>query len=295
VKFVITGANGFIGGALRKRLEDMGQTVISVDKSFSVNAPLQFEVDISSNDINSLLTPDSILIHLAAVSNNNDFDLSPSLALNTNIVGTQNLSEISASKKIRHLIFASSEWIYPEMAEPVPLEETNILDLHSIKSKYGLSKLFSEIMLRQTSLVPTTILRFGIVYGPRPKPASAIEKLTWDAYAGKHIEVKSPESSRCFIHINDLVEGIVKTAMGAQINQNETFNLCGDKLISMRQVIETLQQILNDQLDVSYGVDMPSQRFPINDKFKKQFDWSPQIDLTSGISQLLSYYKKLRN
>lgn len=294
MQYVITGANGFIGRNLRQQLESAGQKVIAIDKTFSKDAPFQYEIDITDPEIQNLISEDTVLIHLAAISNNSDFDLTPSVALKTNVVGTQNLAEIASHKKIKSFIFASSEWIYPESKILNPLEETTLFELNSIKSKYGLSKLFSEIMLKQTCSVPTTILRFGIVYGPRENPASAIEKLTWDAFFGKKIEVKSPESSRCFIHVQDLVDGIVQVVTSPTKSQYEVFNINGDTLVSMTQVIGELEKLMNKKLEVSLGDNPPSLRYPINTKFKREFDWTPRVNLSLGIKSLLSFYQSVQ-
>lgn len=291
MNFVVTGASGFIGSEVQKRLEELGHQVIAIDKTFHNVAQGQLEIDITSEAIEDVISQDSILIHLAAVSNNKDFESSPSLALKTNIVGTQNLYEIASRKKIQHFIFASSEWVYPESQHSFPISENVKFDVFSIKSRYGLSKLFSEFMLNEYCTVPTTILRFGIVYGPRRMPASAIESLTWEAFNQRPIEVKSPESSRCFIFIDDLVDGIIEVASNAPKGKCEVLNLCGDSPVSMRKIVETLKQVSNFDGKVSYGNEVPSLRFPLNTKFKDAFDWNPKTSLEAGIIRLLDFYK----
>ena len=291
MKFIVTGASGFIGSEVRKRLEELGHQVIAIDKTFRNPAQDQFEIDITSEAIEDVISQDSVLIHLAAVSNNKDFDSSPSFALKTNIVGTQNLYEIASKKKIRHFIFASSEWVYPESQHSFPISENVLFDVFSIKSRYGLSKLFSEFMLKEYCTVPTSILRFGIVYGPRPSPASAIESLTWEAFNQRPIEVKSPESSRCFIFIDDLVDGIIAVASNKPKGTCEVLNLCGDSPVSMRKIIETLQLVTNFEGKVLYGNEIPSLRFPLNAKFKENFDWNPKTSLAAGMIRLLDFYK----
>ena len=103
--------------------------------------------------------------------------------MKTNIIGTLNLIELANKKKIKNFIFASTQWVY-NFNSFKEKNESDLIDISKVKSEYSLSKLVSENNLRQnyeTKNLNTTILRFGIIYGPRFKNLSAVESIFYNS------------------------------------------------------------------------------------------------------------------
>ena len=90
-----------------------------------------------------------------------------------------------------------------------------------------------------------TILRFGIIYGPRKSNWSAVENIMSTIKTSNKITVGSKKTARKFIHVTDIVSGIVKTF---NLNKNATYNLGGNKLVSLKELISKSCDIYKKKL-----------------------------------------------
>lgn len=285
---VITGADGFVGRALNEKLQNLGFQTICIDSNPILDETLKG--DITSSKISVLIPENSIIVHLAAMSTDSMCKQDPISAININMIGTINLANIAVEKKCQQFIFASSEWVYGDTDGKNEKNENSAIDVSSLKSIYAVTKAAMEPIINQ--MLGTTnavILRFGIVYGPREKSWSAVERLLVDVSEKEIIEVGSLENGRCFIYIDDLVEGIISSF---RAKGNNLFNLSGDKLITLGDVIETSAGILSKnpvvkEKDPTKFV----QRNLSNLKAKESLEWRPKIDLHNGLEKIAKYLK----
>lgn len=290
-KIVITGGNGFVGSHLADTLSKSSYEVISID-TIPPLSPID-KVKYVISDLNELsdrileeILKDSLLIHLAAISSTKNCENNPLQSLNVNIGLTLRLIK-TANKTNTKVIFASSEWIYPDSEEPIPLLETNRLELTEITNLYSMSKLVGEWILQRYSN-DYQILRFGIVYGERNPPQSAIEQIVFDAVNQSSIKVGNFSTARRFIHVQDLCSGILKCLHDT--SQRKILNLSGYELISLGRVIEEAEKLLGYKLTTVVGNQTPSIRNPVPDEFVTHFNWKPQIDSKEGILRLIDFY-----
>ena len=285
---VITGADGFVGRALNDKLQNLGFQTICIDSN-----PISDETlkgDITSSKISILIPENSIIVHLAAMSTDSMCKQDPISAININMIGTINLANIAVEKKCKQFIFASSEWVYGDTDGKNEKNENSVIDVSSLKSIYAVTKAAMEPIINQ--ILGTTnavILRFGIVYGPREKSWSAVERLLVDVSEKEIIEVGSLENGRCFIYIDDLVEGIISSF---RVKGNSLFNLSGDKLITLGDVIKTSAELLSKnpivkEKDPTKFV----QRNLSNLKARESLEWEPKIDLHNGLERIAKYLK----
>ena len=92
--------------------------------------------------------------------------------LEINVNGTFNVMQAAIKKKVKQIIFASSEWVYGEEKSSKVKNEKNTISIQKISSDYTLSKILGEQIVEYYSAknkINCTILRFGIIYGPRIK------------------------------------------------------------------------------------------------------------------------------
>ena len=135
-----------------------------------------------------------------------------------------------------------------------------------------------------------TILRFGIIYGPRPNNWSAVENLFNSARTKSEIQVGSATTSRRFIHVDDIVGGIL-AARGRK--GFEIFNLSGDRQVSLGEVIEASARMLNREVRVvETNQSQRSVRNPDNAKAREQLGWRPAIDLQAGLATLQRFFEQ---
>jgi len=242
-RILVTGAAGFIGFHLSRRLLEMGDIVVGIDNLndyYDVNlkkarlAILQnydnfsfIEIDIANregmeylfrqkinNQLNSLNNPDQpydIVVHLAAQAGVRYSLENPHAYIDSNIVGFMNILEGCRHSEIKHLVFASSSSVYGANTL-MPFSVHHNVD-HPV-SLYAATKKANELMAHTyASLynIPCTGLRFFTVYGPWGRPDMALFLFTKAILEGKSIDVYNyGKMKRDFTYIDDIIEGVVR-------------------------------------------------------------------------------------
>jgi len=235
-RILVTGAAGFIGFHLSKRLLDIGDTVVGIDNLnsyYDVNlkkARLAIlekyrnfhftKMDIANRqDMKKLFHPDTTnqtdtpdyVIHLAAQAGVRYSLENPHAYIDSNLVGFINILEGCRHNKIKHLVFASSSSVYGANTG-MPFSIHHNVD-HPI-SLYAATKKANELMAHTyASLydIPCTGLRFFTVYGPWGRPDMAMFLFTKAILEGRPIDVfNHGKMKRDFTYINDIIEGVVR-------------------------------------------------------------------------------------
>jgi UDP-glucose 4-epimerase len=292
MKIIITGSESFVGKELISQLKNNNFEIIGFD---SINAqPIDYEfhkVDIRDPEIHKFIPEGTdVIIHLAALSRDPDCRGKPYECFDVNVMGTLNLMNASSMKKVKQFVFASSEWVYDEFKENEIKDEGAFINIFNHHSEYALSKLVSENNLRQKyeqGFCSVTILRFGIIYGPRKNNWAAVESILNTIKNQSEVKVGSLRNARRFIHISDIANGIRKSIGLTGFN---ILNLTGDKLITMKDLIEKSQIVLGKSVKI-IETD-PSQRNirnPSNEKAKQILLWKPEIDLETGLKSILPF------
>jgi UDP-glucuronate 4-epimerase len=229
----VTGAAGFIGFHLCKRLLDDGHNVVGIDNIndyYDVNLKrarpnilkgcnnfIFHKTDIADLPAmeelfaNNDKTPFDSVINLAAQAGVRYSLKNPHSYINSNIVGFTNILECCRHHKTKHLVFASSSSIYG-MNEKVPFSVSDNVD-HPV-SLYAASKKANELMAHTYAHLyglPCTGLRFFTVYGPWGRPDMAYFSFTKAIMEGKPIDVYNyGKMKRDFTYIDDIIEGVVR-------------------------------------------------------------------------------------
>jgi len=286
----LTGTGSFIGREVLKVCKAKGINVVGVD---TVDTGLEGSsvADIRSPDIASKI-PENVdaVVHLAAISRDPDCRNRAYQCFDVNVMGTLNLMEAAQKRGAKQFIFASSEWVYDSFQEGVDKREDDVINLAKLTSEYALSKLVSEANLRQKfqhGFCPVTILRFGIVYGPRKGNWAAVESLLNSVQTQEELSVGSVKTGRRFIHVADIAAGIV-ASIG--LTGFEIINLQGDKMVTLGDVIETSKKLLNRNPKVTEKTpDQVSLRVVSDEKSKRLLKWRPQISLAEGLKSVADF------
>lgn len=288
MRVVIVGSEGFVGKELKQHCLAKNIEVITVD-TIPSDDPQHIVADIRANEIAGVI-PQHVdaLVHLAAISRDADCRANPHLAFDVNVLGTLNLIRAAQRCGTRQFIFASSEWVYGEIVDGALQTEEQVIDVTKIQSEYALSKIVGEQALRLAylrDLCPVTILRFGIVYGPRPANWSAVESLFEAVRTQEEVVVGSSATARRFIHVSDLAEGICEVIGRTGY---EVFNLSGDNLITLRDIIDHSSQLLGRWPEVrETDPSSVSIRNPDNRKARSILGWAPTMGLSDGLMTLM--------
>jgi UDP-glucose 4-epimerase len=284
--FVVTGADGFVGQALVKRLLEMGAKVVPLDSNPSFETTVS--VDIRDPKISDFIPENAIVIHLAALSTDQQCRENPERAVEVNVLGSLNLAEACRRKNASQMVFASSEWVYGDIDGDEIKSEISPIDLTKLTSVYAVTKAVSEAFLR-SGLGPenSTILRFGIVYGPRDSSWSVVERLLFDVSEKDTVTVGSLRTGRRFIYVEDLVDGIL-----ASLGQKgvSTFNLSGDDLVTLGDIIQISDSLLlRKTVVIESNPEAWVQRNPSNAFAKQELEWNPTHHINQGMEKVAQY------
>ena len=280
----ITGAESFVGKRLVKHCKDKKISYSGVDVVASEDPNIS-KIDICDVDLSELIPPDSVVVHLAAISRDPDCAKNPSLANKINVEGTLNVLRSAKIRDCRQLIFASSEWVYGQVSNDSEQQESDEIQIQRLDSVYAITKAVGEHylkLLREDLAV--TILRFGIIYGPRPSNWSAVESLFNSVKNNEEVVVGSLKAGRRFIHVDDICAGIL-AAVG-QINF-EIFNISSDSTVTLGQIIEESMKIhCTTPKVIESSPEKISLRNPSNLKAKQRLNWRPSVSLSDGLKSL---------
>jgi len=291
-KIIITGSESFVGKELISQLKSEDVKIIGFDYVRSEHPNYDFHsTDIRNPQIHQLIPEDAdVLIHLAALSRDADCKRKALECFDVNVMGTLNLIKAASIKRVKQFIFASSEWVYDEFKVDEEKDEDSYINAANLDSEYALSKLVSEINLRQqynNGFCNATILRFGIIYGPRKNNWSAVESIFSGVKNKPEITIGSLKTGRRFVHVSDIARGMI---MSIGLNGFNIINLTNNKIITLQDIIETSQKILSKSVQViETNPSQISLRNPSNNKAKKILDWEPKMDLETGLRTLLNY------
>lgn len=289
MKLVITGAESFIGRELVKRCRKAGIDRIGIDVAGGRAGTLA--LDIRDRSLATVI-PQGVdaMIHLAAISRDSDCARDPRTCYDVNVTGTLGAFEAARTKGVGQFIFASTEWVYDRFDPATAKSEDDPIDSTQLGSHYALSKLLAESALRlrqRETGMPVTVLRFGIVYGPRPDNWSAVENLLVAVAGGQPVRIGSRATARCFVHVSDIADGII-AACGRDGFQ--VVNLQGDRPITLGEVIDRSAELVGRSPEIiETDPANPSVRNVSNARAATLLGWRPQVDLPSGLRSVADF------
>lgn len=233
---IVTGAAGFIGFHLSKRLLEQGHKVIGIDnindyydvrlKEYRLSVLVKYnnfvfvKGDLADKVlINNLFTEykPNIVVNLAAQAGVRYSIVNPDAYMNSNIIGFYNILEAcrhsydGGDKGVEHLVYASSSSVYGANKK-VPYSTEDKVD--NPVSLYAATKKSNELLAHAYSKlynIPSTGLRFFTVYGPAGRPDMAYFGFTNKLRAGEKIQIFNyGNCKRDFTYIDDIVEGVIR-------------------------------------------------------------------------------------
>ena len=290
MKLFITGSSSFIGQALIERCDAHGITVVGVDLSASQRSDC-YVADICDPNI-AMQIPEGVdaIVHLAAMSRDGDCRDQAQACFAANVMGTLNLMSAAMARNAKQFIFASSEWVYDNFEPNVEKQEDALINIANLQSEYALSKLVSEANLRQKyrhGFCPISILRFGIIYGPRKDNWSAVEALLHAVATKDEVTVGALATSRRFIHVTDIAEAIL-AAVG--LPGFEILNIQGGCSVSLGEVIATSKTLLQrNPRVIETAQKSPSIRLVSGEKAGNMLSWQPRVNLEAGLRSVAEF------
>ncbi|WP_213814342.1 NAD-dependent epimerase/dehydratase family protein [Glaciihabitans sp. dw_435] len=269
MRILVTGAAGFVGSNLSKRLLSEGHTVVGVDlmtdyyevaikrrNLAGIESPnFEFvEGDLNELDLAELLAGVEIIFHEAGQPGvRKSWGKSFSEYTRQNIEATQRLLEAATVlDTLQRFVYASSSSIYGN-AERYPTMES---DLPKPVSPYGVTKLAGEHLVGLYASnfgLPTVALRYFTVYGPGQRTDMAFTRFIKAAIHGETIGIFGDGTQiRDFTFIDDVVGANLAVAFGENVPAGSVFNVAGGSNVSVNDVLALLTEIHGAPLNVDY-------------------------------------------
>jgi nucleoside-diphosphate-sugar epimerase len=289
VRYVVTGAAGFIGSHLVEALQDQGHDVTGIDCFTDFYDVARKKENAVGKDVVRLdLAEDELdfggydgIFHLAGQPGVRSFGTVFPEYVRRNLVATQRVFEAAAAASTR-VLFASSSSIYGN-AETYPTPEDTVpLPI----SPYGITKVGCEHLARayaQGFGLDAVVLRYFTVYGPRQRPDMAFTRIVEALGSGTTYELYgSGEQSRSFTFVGDVVEATI----AAMQRGTGTYNVGGGEEASMSEAIALAERISGRKLDVQRGPAATGdvQRTKADTtRISNELGWSPRVGLEDGL------------
>ena len=233
------------------------------------------------------------VIHLAAVADVGHVLADPVLAEEVNTRGTLNVLEAACRAKVGRVVYGSTTWVYSDCVEQEVDEETPI---PAPRHLYTATKLAGETYCAgyaELYDLESTVLRFGIPYGPRARAAGVVAKFTDLAFEGKALTIAGDGSTtRSFIYVEDLADGIV--AALAPEAAGRTYNLSGDEVVTILEIAERVQEN-TDNCEIVHTPPRPGD-FPgkaiSNERALEELGWKAETSFKEGVRKYVEWVPK---
>ena len=294
MRYVVTGAAGFIGSHLADALVRGGHDVVGVDCFTDYYDPAEKEQNASALDVLRLdlaeepLDLDGVdgVFHLAGQPGVRSFgDVFP-IYVRRNLLATHRVLESVAAAGVR-VVFASSSSVYGD-AEAYPTSEDAV---PQPISPYGITKLGCEHLARAYAAafgLDAVALRYFTVYGPRQRPDMFFRRVCGALLEGGSFEIYgSGEQSRSFTEVGDVVEATIAAMERAP--SGALYNIGGGDEASMLDGLALLEQAAGQTLDVRHTDaargDVRRTKADVT-RIRDALGWEPRTSLADGLSRM---------
>jgi len=331
MKILVTGAAGFIGFHLSRKLLSLGHEVVGLDNIndyYSVDIKLSrlkmieadpgftlAKMDLADNDgVANLFRTHKFnrVVNLAAQAGVRYSIENPRAYIDSNVVGFLNILEGCRHNDVEHLAYASSSSVYG-LNTNMPFSVHNNVD-HPI-SLYAATKKSNELMGHTYSHLyglPTTGLRFFTVYGPWGRPDMALFLFTKAILAGEPIKVfNHGKMRRDFTYIDDIVEGVVRVVMNPATPNPDwngdkpdpatspapyrLYNIGNNNVVELSRYIEVLEECLGKKAIKEYLPlqmgDVPATIANVDD-LARDLGFKPNTSIDVGIARFVEWYRE---
>jgi UDP-glucose 4-epimerase len=293
----ITGGSGFVGSNVVDALLGAGYDVRVIDPKQPAQPNVEWaDVDILDQDsVTDALKGTHAVFHLAAMADVNDIVADPAESVALNTLGVARVLEGARRADSGRVIVSSTVWVYAATQGDV-VDETTPFDLETDRHLYASEKIAAEMFCRDYATLfgrPYTVLRYGIPFGPHMRSDLVVAAFLLRAMRGEALRIDGDGSQeRRFVYVEDLAAAHVLALKPAAANR--TYNLESSEAISIRQLAETVRDLVGD-VEVTFGPTRPGDyraRIVKSDRARDELGWVPQHTFAEGLRKTLAWYRE---
>ena len=303
---LVTGGAGFVGSHLCDRLIERGDDVLCLDNFFTgrkvnvehlIGHP-RFEL-IRHDIVHPVFLEVDQIYNLACPASPEAYQFNPIKTIKTSTVGMVNILGLAKRCRARVLQASTSEVYGDPTVHPQTEDYWGHVNPIGPRSCYDEGKRVAESLCINYHLahaVEIRIVRIFNTYGPRMDPGDGrvISNFIMQALRGEPLTIYGDGSqTRSFCFVDDLVEGLMR--LMDQDEQTGPINIGNPIENSMIQLAESVLAETGSKSELTHvelPADDPKQRCPDISKAKQFLDWSPQVDLKTGLAKTVEYYRE---
>ena len=307
MRYVISGAAGFIGSHLCDRLVEAGHQILALDNLITghrenlahlegcdgfqfvqqdVCEPLKIEGQVDR------------VMHLASLASPVDYLAHPIETLESGSTATRQMLELARQHQARFLLTSTSECYGDPLQHPQVETYWGNVNPVGIRSCYDESKRYAEALTMayfRTYGLQTAIARIFNTYGPRMalNDGRVVPAFIDQALHGAHLTVFGNGSqTRSFCFVSDLVEGLLRLS---ESTEHFPVNLGNSDEITILEFANQIRARFGNSVEIDYKplpADDPKLRRPDINKAKRILGWEPKVSLADGLTVTIEYFKK---
>ncbi|MBV9158179.1 MAG: SDR family oxidoreductase [Acidobacteriaceae bacterium] len=308
MRYVISGAAGFIGSHLCDRFIQSGHEVIAIDNLITGhreniehlldNAGFEFIEHDVCRAVN-ISGPVDKVFHLASLASPVEYLNHPIETLESGSTGTRNMLEVARRHGASFLLTSTSECYGDPLEHPQPESYWGNVNPVGLRSCYDESKRYAEALTmayHRVYEIRTNIARVFNTYGPRMalNDGRVVPAFIDQALRGANLTVFGDGSqTRSFCYISDLVEGLVRLS---ESEERYPVNLGNPSELSILDFANQIRVRFGDKPGIVFKPlpsDDPKVRRPDIRKAKRILGWEPRVELEEGLTLTIDYFKSL--
>jgi dTDP-glucose 4,6-dehydratase len=305
MRYVITGAAGFIGSHLSETLLDRGHSVVGIDNLLTGDMAniahlMGRDFQFIKHDVTNYIYVDGpvdCVLHWASPASPIDYLELPIPTLKVGALGTHKALGLAKAKGARFVLASTSE-VYGDPLEH-PQKETYWGNVNPIgpRGVYDEAKRFAEAMTvayHRYHGLDAKIVRIFNTYGPRMRINDGRAVPTFIAQALRNEDVTifgAGSQTRSFCYISDLVEGILRLADSPV---NEPVNIGNPHEMSIEEIARTIIEMTGSKSRIVHRplpTDDPKVRRPDITRARTLLGWEPKVTLAEGLTSTIAYFR----
>lgn len=306
MRYLVTGATGFVGANLVRRLLDDGHAVHAIVRRESGNwrtDSLADKIALHRADLADAeatrraveqANPEAV-IHLANAGLYGGMSAPDDEYVRVNILGLVNLAAACGGRSLGAFVNVGSSSEYG--VKSAPMDEADRCEPQNV---YGVTKLAATCyasLLARTGALPAVTLRLFSPFGPYDEPKRLVTSVALHLLRGSQPTLANPDAVRDYVHVDDVVEALLAAVPRAAAHAGEVYNVGSGQQATARTVVEAIARAVGVPAPSEWGAAAPRPwESPVWQaailKAGRDLGWQPRVTLEQGIGGAVAWFRE---